>query len=213
VKSWTRSRSSTSSSSVGGVKPAGCLVDTLRANPWASAGMAVRRNERVDVRNRNGRVSEAIVRVEHNEYELGNASEGYVRVKSLLRLRRAIESKERQSSARRNRLVTVYTNMGLNHFYLTIDAELWLRIQLLIETSYYALFMYSYLPVYSHILCGLISCHCCSITGVDAESRVDAAIIATPHNLGNWSCAFLPFPSTTYFVPRDDMICSSHSRL
>lgn len=69
VKSCTRSRSSTSSSSVGGVKPAGCFVDTLRAKPGASAGMAVRRNERVDVRNSDGRISEAIVRVERNGYE------------------------------------------------------------------------------------------------------------------------------------------------
>lgn len=68
---------------MGGVKPAGCFVDTLRANPGASAGMAVRRNERVDVRNRDGRASEAIVRIEHNGIKLCFASEKYVRVKSI----------------------------------------------------------------------------------------------------------------------------------
>lgn len=62
VKSWTLSRNSRSSSSLGGVKPAGCFVDMERAKAGASAGMTVRRRERVDVR-RKGVAIEAIVYV------------------------------------------------------------------------------------------------------------------------------------------------------
>lgn len=60
VKSCTRSRSSSNSSSVGGVKPAGCLVETLRAKTGENAGAGTRRSERVVVRKRDGRRAEAI---------------------------------------------------------------------------------------------------------------------------------------------------------
>lgn len=49
------------SSSEGGVKPAGCFVDTLLAKPGESAGMARGRTERADVRRRKGMRTEAIV--------------------------------------------------------------------------------------------------------------------------------------------------------
>ena len=62
MKSWTLSRNSRSSSSLGGVKPAGCFVDMERAKAGASAGMMLRRRERVDVR-RKGAAIEAIVHV------------------------------------------------------------------------------------------------------------------------------------------------------
>lgn len=60
VNSCTRSRSSSNSSSVGGVKPAGCLVETLRAKTGENAGLGTRRSERVVVRRREGRRTEAI---------------------------------------------------------------------------------------------------------------------------------------------------------
>jgi hypothetical protein len=49
------------SSSVGGLKPAGCFVDTLRAKPGENAGIALGRNERADVRRKKGMRTDAIV--------------------------------------------------------------------------------------------------------------------------------------------------------
>lgn len=61
VNSWTRSRSSSKSSSDGGTKPAGCFVEIERRH-WMRAGIRFGLRARVDVRSKEGRVSECMVR-------------------------------------------------------------------------------------------------------------------------------------------------------
>lgn len=102
VNSCTRSRSSSSSSSVGGAKPAGCLVETLRAKTGENAGVGTRRSERVVVRRREGRRSEAIVM--NRRGRLGVCRGKFLNQVNYLN-RAELQRGRRQSSARRDRLI------------------------------------------------------------------------------------------------------------
>lgn len=162
------------------MKPAGCLVDTVRAKPGEKLGMAVHRSERADVRS-NGRQMEAIVKFQN----------------SLLGAARTCPRKEvfkRGGGSRRRGETARHVHLGCLILPHPLDC---LRYYMPSkkESTFSSLYLYFQ---FDHSRLFQLLIRCCSRLKL-SPPRVDAAIVASPHS-GEPRASFVPpkYPSLPF---------------